>query len=99
MILPASKAANETAMFKLDHSYVIVFTLLYEYIQFSKTNKVDSGAARISRGGRGWEGGRRHSRRERYANLLFCNFFVEHCIKIKQFGSREGSHVPGAPLE
>ena len=53
MILTASKAANETAAFKLDHSYVIVFTILYEYIEFSKTNKVDSGAARISRGRRG----------------------------------------------
>ena len=71
MILTASKAANETATFKLDHSHVIVFTMIYEYIKFSKTNKVDSGGAMIScgRGGGGtpeWGGA------PTYYFVIFC---------------------------
>ena len=32
------------------------------------------------------------------ANLLFCNFFAENCMKMKEFGPGVG-RVPGAPLD
>ena len=69
MILTASKAANETATFKLDHSHVIVFTMLYQYVEFSKTNKIDSGGAIIF-----FRGERETPEGEGCANLLFCNY-------------------------
>ena len=28
---------------------------------------------------------------------LFCKFFAETCMKMKEFGPRRGAHVPGAP--
>ena len=30
-------------------------------------------------------------------NPLFCNFFAENCMKMKEFGFR-GERIPGAPL-
>ena len=29
---------------------------------------------------------------------LFCNFFAENCMKMKEFGPPRGARVPGAPL-
>ena len=35
----------------------------------------------------------------RCANLLFCNFFVQNCMKMKEFGRGGGARVPGASLD
>ena len=32
------------------------------------------------------------------ANLLFCKFFAENCMKMKELGP-QGARVPGAPLD
>ena len=59
---------------------------------FFENNRTVSGGSRIFRGG-----GRQLPRW--ITNLIFCNFFAENCMKMKEFGRRVGARVRDTPLD